>query len=175
MSDILDRAAVEPALLAVRAALLARAHSDAEAVVRAAEAEADATMAQARVEAHSMVEQARAEGEAQADAALADDRGRARRHARSLVLEAQRAAYDGLRDAARQAARSLLDDERWSQMHDALVAQVREALGPGASVEAVPDGAVGRSGAQVLELRLAALVDAELEALGPAVATVWSP
>jgi len=174
MSDLPERAAAQNALMPVRAALLARAHEDAERAVRAAEADADETMARARDEARAAVERARAEGEADAEAALAVDRGRARRRARALVLAAQRSAYDELLDAARAGVRTLLEAERWPLMRDVLADRARDALGPDATVELLPDGVVGRSGSRVLELGIDALADAQVEALGPEVERLWS-
>ena len=175
MSDTLDRAAALSALLPVRAALLADAHADAERAVRAAQAAADETMAQARGEARASVEQARAEGEADAVAASAADRGRSRRRARTLVLTAQRTAYDELRAAAHEGVRSLLDDPRWPAMRETLVRRAHDVLGPDATLDVQPDGVVGRKGAQLLDLRLDALADAQIDALGPDVESVWSP
>jgi vacuolar-type H+-ATPase subunit E/Vma4 len=174
VSDPLDRATALTALLPVRAALLAHAHEDADRAVHEARVDADAALARARDEARAAVDQARAEAETDAVTALAVDQGRARRRARSLVLAAQRAAYDDLVAAARDGVRALLDDEHWPRMSDALVRRVREALGPDAQVEPVADGVVGRAGERVLDLRLAALADAAVEALGPEVEGLWS-
>jgi len=174
MSDSLDRTAVLAALLPVRAALLAHAHEDADGAVHAARGDADATLARAHDEARAAVEQARSEGETDAATALAVDRGRARRRARSQVLAAQRAAYDDLVAAARAGVQELIDDEHWPQMRDALAQRVRDALGPDAEVDVVPDGVVGRNGPRMLDLRLPALADAQVQELGPQLQSLWS-
>jgi hypothetical protein len=51
---------------------------------------------------------------------------------------------------------------------------VHDALGPDAAVALVAAGVVGRAGERVLELRLAALADAQIEALGPEIEGLWS-
>lgn len=174
MSDPLDRATAQTALLPVRAALLAHAHEDADRAVHAARAEADAAVDRARDEARATVDRARAEAESDAVAVLAVDQGRARRRARALVLAAQRAAYDDLVAAAHVAVREPVDDEHWPEMRETLVRRVHDALGPDAQVELVADGVVGRAGERVLDLRLAALADAQIEALGPEIEGLWS-
>ena len=54
------------------------------------------TIAGARKQADALLADARAQGETEGAALLAVDRARARRTARSVVLAAQRAAYDEL-------------------------------------------------------------------------------
>ena len=174
MSDALDRATAQTALLPVRAALLAHAHADADRAVHAARTDADDAVDRARDQARADVDRARAEAEADAVTALAVDQGRARRRARSLVLAAQRAAYDDLVAAARAGVQRLVDDERWPEMRETLVRRVHDALGPDAQVELVADGVVGRAGERILDLRLDALTDAQIEALGPEIEGLWS-
>jgi hypothetical protein len=94
-------AELDAALEPVRGALLDRARADATAAGAAADARAEGVLAGARAEADRLVAQARAQGAADGAAALAATRARARRQARSVVLAAQRAAYEELRRRAR--------------------------------------------------------------------------
>ncbi len=68
------------------------------------------TIDEARKQAAALLADARSQGETEGAALLAVDRARARRTARSVVLTAQRAAYDELRRQACDAVQRLLDD-----------------------------------------------------------------
>lgn len=175
MSDVLDAKAATAALAPVREALLARAHAEAEDRVRDAEEAARTGLTRARTEGRAAVETARREGEADAASALAADRSRARRRARSVVLRAQRSAYDALLDAVGTRVRTLADDPAWSVMREELVARARQVLGPDAVVREVPGGVVAEHGPRRAELTLSSLALAHLAALGPDVERLWRP
>jgi hypothetical protein len=147
VTDPLDElaAALEP----VRRALLARARADADAARAAAGEQAQAAVGQARARVERLVAQARSEGETDAAVALAAARARARRRARSVVLAAQRAAYEELRARARVEAARLAGDVR----------RRTEDLGPGRQLLRSSE----------------ALADAALDALGPELEKLWSP
>jgi hypothetical protein len=101
---------LDTALEPVRRALLDRARADAAATRATAEARAEAVLTRARAEAERLVAEARAQGEADGAIVLATTRARARRQARSVVLAAQRSAYEELRRQARAEARRLVGD-----------------------------------------------------------------
>jgi vacuolar-type H+-ATPase subunit E/Vma4 len=145
----------------VREALLADARAVGEGAVQQAEERASDKIVRAREESEARVARARAEGEAAAGlesiAALAD----ARRRARSVVLEAQRAVYDDVRRQAGAAVEELRATPAYGDLLDRLTARAREVLGPGAEVERDPPdgGVVGRAGSRRLVLTLPVLVE----------------
>ena len=115
----------------MRAALLARANADADRIRAAAEQDGQETIDAARKQAAALLADARSQGETEGAALLAVDRARARRTARSVVLTAQRAAYDELRRQACDAVRRLLDDPARQAR---LAAVVRSKLGEDAVI-----------------------------------------
>lgn len=129
----LSPAALEP----LRVALIARANAEADRVRAAAEADGQRLIAKANDEVATLLSSARAEGEAEAAALLADEAARARQAARSIVLGAQRAAYDELRRRACAAVHALLEDPA---MRGRLAAVLRSQLGEDAVIHAQPDG-----------------------------------
>jgi vacuolar-type H+-ATPase subunit E/Vma4 len=136
VSELVEReAALEP----LRTALIARAYDDAGRARASAEADGRQTVAAAREQAAALLAGARAQGEADAAALQAVERSRSRRDARSVVLQTQRAAYDQLREQARQAVRHLLDDPVWRQR---LITAVRRQLGEQAELCPQPDGGI---------------------------------
>jgi vacuolar-type H+-ATPase subunit E/Vma4 len=175
MSDRLDVPAAAAALGPVREALLARAHAEANELVRAAQSEAEAQVARAETQARAVVDEARREGEADAAAALAAERARARRRARALVLRAQRSVYEALREASRMGALSLQDEPAWPMMRQRLVARARDLLGPEAEIREVPGGITSRQGPRRVDLTVTSLADAHVAALGPEVEKLWLP
>jgi hypothetical protein len=166
MTELVEReAALEP----LRTALLARANDDAGQERVGAEASRREAVAAAHEQAATLLARARAEGERDAAAMQAIERARARRGAREVVLHAQRAAYEELREQARKAVRELLRDPIWQQQ---LITVLRRQLGEQAELCEQPDGGViaqaldGRSiDASVTALADRALADLNLERL----------
>lgn len=148
----------------VRAALIARARSDAAAMRAAAQVDARRAMADAQQQADAMLADARAQGRADAAAQLAVEQSRSRRAARAVVLAAQRTAYDELRDRARAAVRELMAVPA-SRAHLELL--IRDRLGDDAVVRVQQDGGLlgetpdGRR----LDASVRALVDGALAGL----------
>jgi vacuolar-type H+-ATPase subunit E/Vma4 len=162
------RAALQP----LRAALLAAATEQAQAIVADSEDEGRELLASARRERDAVVDEARQQGEQEAALRLRSQRARAHRKARELVLEAQRAAYDDLRRAAGAAVRDLLSDpremQRWSAAVSARLgatAVVREARGGGVVGETEDGRVMDASVATVVDQAVAEL---DLECL-------WTP
>ena len=158
----------------VRAALLAEAEAEAERVVRQAEENAAAQVSRAEEQKAALVKRARAEGEAAAELEATSELTHARRNARTLVLEAQRAVYDDVRREAHAAAQRLRSEPRYGELLERLAAVVEEELGPEVELEADPPdgGVIGHAGNRRVEQTLPALVErcltehaAELERL----------
>jgi vacuolar-type H+-ATPase subunit E/Vma4 len=130
----------------VREALLAQAEAEAERLVSQAEDRAAAQVAQAEEQKAALVRRARAEGEAAAELEAASELTHARRHARTLILEAKRAVYDDVRREAQAAVDHLRSEPRYGELLERLSARAREELGSGAELELDPPdgGVVGR-------------------------------
>jgi vacuolar-type H+-ATPase subunit E/Vma4 len=145
----------------VREALLADAEAAAERVVRQAEVRASEQVERAREETEARVARARAEGEAAADLETISALAEARRGARALVLEAQRAVYDDVRRQAEAAVEALRTTPRYDELLDRLTARAREILGPEAQVERDPPegGIVARAANRRVVLTLPVLVE----------------
>ena len=141
-------------------ALLERADRDARTAVARADEDALAVVAQARTEADALLADARAKGVADGAAVSAAERMRAEREASRIVHEAQSAAREDLRRAAREAVRGLRHDPQYPAMIEALRARATDALGPGATVtELEAGGIVAEAGSRRVELSLDALAD----------------
>ena len=126
------------ALAPVRAYLLAGARAEADRILGQARSQADQTLRQARRDAEQAVRQARAEGEAEAAPAAAAERARGRERARSIVLGAQRQAYEDLRAQVLAAAGGCGTNRATSGWSAGLSALAAGAAGPGATVTAAP-------------------------------------
>lgn len=136
MTDALaQQAALEP----LRAALLARAQSQADRLRAAGEEEGRRAVDAAQQQADSVLARARAHGQADAAELRATEHARARRAARAVVLQAQRAAYDELCRQAGQAVGRLLADPGH---HDRLTALVRGRIGDEAVIREGPGGGI---------------------------------
>ena len=143
------------ALEPLRAALLARATTEADRLRADAEAEARRRVDAARREAGQLVADARTRGAVEAGWILAAEDASARRAARAVVLTAQREAWEHLREESRAAVRALLRDPA---VRARLAARLTERL-PGATIHDLADGGLS---AQTTDGRS---VDASVEAL----------
>jgi vacuolar-type H+-ATPase subunit E/Vma4 len=128
---------VQSALQPLWTALLERAQQEADDIRTRAQQDGQRLLASARDGAAQSVARAQAQGRADAGALLAVERARRRRQARAIVLGAQRAAYDELRQQARLRIRGLLDDPaRRAQ----LASRLRDELGAKATIQDHPGG-----------------------------------
>jgi hypothetical protein len=128
---------VQSSLQPLRTALLERAQQEADDIRARAQQDGRRLLASARDDAAQSVTRARAQGRADASALLAVERARRRRQARAIVLGAQRAVYDELRQQARVLIRGLLDDPaRRAQ----LASRLRDELGAESTVQDHPGG-----------------------------------
>lgn len=144
------------ALEPLRAALIARARADADRLCTDAETAGRELLAGAGEEAEALLAKARAQGETDAAAMFASEMDRARRSARGVVLAAQRAAYNELRQRALTAVRGLLSDPA---RRARLATVLRSQLGDQAVIHEHPDGGI------VAETSDGRSVDASIEKL----------
>jgi vacuolar-type H+-ATPase subunit E/Vma4 len=164
------------ALEPVRAWLLAAAHAEAERLVAEAAADAEGLLAGARGEADAILADARAQGIAEGSALAAAEQARARRLARRLVLEAERRAYEELRERSRAAVRALRQDPGYPALRERLARLALAAAGPGARVSEHPDGGVVAEAPGVrVDCTLDGLAERAIVALGGEVAKLWAP
>lgn len=145
----------------VREALLAQAEVEAERLLSQAESRAAGQVAQAEEQKAALVRRARAEGEAAAELEAASELTHARRHARTLVLEAKRAVYDDVRREAQAAVQHLRLEPRYEKLLERLAARAREDLGPEVELEVDPPdgGVIGRVDNRSVDYTLPALVE----------------
>jgi hypothetical protein len=162
---------IETSLEPLRAALIARAEADAAQIRAQAEQEGQAAVAAAREQAAALLVAARREGALSATQLLAAEQRKARRAGRRVVLTAQRAAYEQLREQSREAVRRVLVDPT---RRGELVATVRERLGDRVLIRDVPDGGLVAEAAdhRRIDATVAALVDAAIAALD--VEAMWA-
>ncbi|HLF69256.1 MAG TPA: hypothetical protein VI503_07890 [Gaiellaceae bacterium] len=160
----------------VRGALLAEAEAEAGYVVGQARQRAAAQLAQAAEEKAVLVERARAEGEAAAELEAEAELTRARRNARTSVLEARRAVYDDVRRQAYAAAELLRTERRYVTLLDRLAEVVRAELGARAEIERDPPagGVIGRLGNRRVVQTLPVLVERCLAAHSEEVERLWA-
>lgn len=164
------------ALDPVRARLRSDARAAADRTRAAARAEAEELLRQARGEAERAISQARARGRAEAAPAAAAERARGRHRARSIVLTAQREAYDQLCRAVLAGAAALRGDPGYPRLLARLTGLATAAAGPDASVTFPDDGgAQARSGGVVVDCSLPRLAELGVQALGDRVRELWSP
>lgn len=155
------------ALTPVSTALRDRARADARRTLAEADAASEQVLAGARAEADRILTEAREGGTADATAAMARELIRARRRARGLVLRARRDGYESLGEQCRQAVRRLRDEPGYAGLRDELVAAVRRALGPDATIHDMPDGGVvGETLGRRLDLSLVGYADRAMAAMG---------
>ncbi len=171
MSDELAKA-----LAPVRAYLLREAEAEAGRILAAARAQADDILRQARSSAAELVSQSRARGEADAAPAAAAERSRGQDQARSIVLGAQREAYQDLRAGVMTAVGALPAEPGYQGLLSRLVTLATRAAGPGAAVTVRPDGGVvARSPSVVVDCTLPRLAALAVDQLGDQVRELWTP
>jgi vacuolar-type H+-ATPase subunit E/Vma4 len=169
MSDLVDP------LAPVREELLARARADAERALADADADAAATLATAQSEADAIRDAARAEGESDAAAVLSAKHAQDRRHARAIVLAAQREAYDKLRSQVVQALSTIRDDPGYGPWLDRLAEHARTVLGADATVSEAPEGGVlAETNGRRARYTLVELADRVIHTMGADLEGLWS-
>lgn len=162
-------------LSAVRAALLEHARRDASATLADADAMAAAVVARATSEAAAIVAEARSRGEADGADVLAADRARVAREARGVVLAERRAAYDALRQRARDVVSGLREDSSYPALLEALRQRVVRELGADATLrEHERGGIVGESPGRRVVYTLDDLADGIVDQLGDDLDELWA-
>jgi vacuolar-type H+-ATPase subunit E/Vma4 len=170
------RAPTPDPLAVVRAALLARARSDAKRIVQAADDEVADQLVDAAARAAETVAAAAAATQRDADA-IADEAGsRARRQARAIVLAARQSTFEELRSRSHDAVHALRTDAGYPALVARLTTTARERLGSAAVVREQPEGGVvAEADGRRLTLTLDAAADRALDALGFRVEELWGP
>jgi vacuolar-type H+-ATPase subunit E/Vma4 len=162
-------------LAVVREALLDNARRDAAATLADADAAASAVVAQARAEADALLAEARSRGEDDGAAVLAAEWARSAREARGLVLAERRAAYDALRQRARDLVSALREDPSYPALLEVLRQRVSRELGPDATLrEHERGGIVGESAGRRVVFTLDDLADGIVDQLGDDLDELWA-
>jgi len=161
------------ALAPVQDALLREATDRADQIVADAHADAEAQVAAARARAEDIMTRAAADGRLAATALMADERGRGRLAARSVLLDADRQAYDAVADAIRSAVCGLRDQPGYAEIRERLAGVARSTAGSDATVIDHPDGGVLARGPGItVDCSLPRLADLVVTALGPKIREV---
>lgn len=169
-------AMADTALAPVRAHMITMARGEADRVLAAARGEADALVGQAREDAVRAIRLASDRGRADARALAAAERSRGRGRARSIVLGAQRAAYDELRRSILAEVGRVRAEPGYGPLLARLTTMASRAAGPGATVAYPPEGGViARSGQVVVDCSLTTLAERAVQALGDRVRDLWEP
>lgn len=159
------------ALEPVRAAILRRAHADADAARRDADHAAVMLLGEARAEAERLLLEARATGTADAAVLTAAERTRARRKAGAVLLQAQRQVSDELRGRVIAALRTALDT---SGGRAALTARITEVLGPQATITpAAGGGLIGVHAGVAVDCSIPQLAEQAIAA-APGLGRMWT-
>ena len=133
-------------------------------------------MRRARHDAAETVDRARARGEADAVAASAAERSRGRDQARSIMLGAQREAYQDLRAQVLTAVDGLRTESGYQELLSRLTTLATRAADPGAAITVQPEGGVlARSDGIVVDCTLPRLADRAVDELGDQVRELWTP
>ena len=161
----------------VEEALLERGRRVAEQMVEAGEANARRVVVEAHTAADRVLEQARAEGRAAAERAASADLLAARAEARALVLGARRRAFDSLRDSAVHELGELGETPLARALADRVAMLARRRVGEPAVIRRSGPGGLDvsaeASGRRAV-VRLAVLVDHELDAMNADVEGLWA-
>ena len=164
------------ALAPVRAHLLREARTEADRLIAAARAEADELLRQARGGAEHTVGLAGAQGRAEAAPLAAAERSRGCARSRSIVLRAQRDAYDELCRQTSAEASTLRDGPGYGLLLTRLSALAARAAGQDATIAFPPTGGVlARSGQVTVDCSLPRLARQAVHALGDQVRELWEP
>ena len=158
-------------LTPVHAALLRRAHADAETTLAEADRDAADMDAAATAQVTQLLDEAKARAADDVMVLEAAERSRVLREARSIELRARRATYDALVAAAAAAVRDQLADD--PAVVSALSERARTVLGADAILSRLPDGGLAaEADGRRLVLPLQALVE---HGVGQLIASEESP
>ena len=168
---------LELSLRAVTEALEEDARHQSALVLARADADSQVTLDAARMEGERLVQAARREGATTAQRLAAAQIADVRREARHIVLEAQRALYESLRQAALDELASQEASPAVTNLIARLGDVVRARLGDKADVRQPGRGRPGvvavRDGV-VLDLSAPVLVELELRTFGDVLERLWA-
>jgi vacuolar-type H+-ATPase subunit E/Vma4 len=168
--------AVAADLAPVREAMLRSARAQAAGMIAQARDQADGMLADARAQAARTVAQASEAGQRDAAALAAAQRNRGRQAARSLLLSAQREAYQDFRAQVRLAVSGLRHQPGYDVLRKRLAETAAALAGPGAVVTGAPGGGViARAPGIVVDCSLSRLAGFAADALGAQAAQLWAP
>jgi vacuolar-type H+-ATPase subunit E/Vma4 len=169
-------AAQVAALAPVRAHLLCQAQAEADRITEEARSTATAILRQARSAADEAVAVAPAQGRADAALAAAVEQAQGRKQARSIVLGAQREAYEEFCAQVLAAADGMRDEPGYWRLLSRLITMATQAAGPGAATAVQPEGGVvARSRGIVVDCTLPKLAGVAVDELGDQVRELWTP
>jgi vacuolar-type H+-ATPase subunit H len=152
--------ALRSSLVPLADALLRAARREADQILVSADQEARERLRGARAQADEIREQASARAAVDSAELIAVARAQARREARGIVLAAQRAVYEALRDSARRAVARLCDEPEYPSVRRRMTARLRQLLGDGVQVQDAPGGGlIGHALGRSVDLALARLAD----------------
>jgi vacuolar-type H+-ATPase subunit E/Vma4 len=175
MSPARAPAALTDALDPVRRALVAAARSEAERIRSHASQTARDLVRRAQAQASEIRSQARARGAAESAELIAAQRSRAARQARAIVLAAERAEYEALRSAARQAVVALRDEPDYQFVRRRMDVVLRRLLGDEAQLhDANEGGVVATAPGRTADLSLARLADRAVDTVVAEDPQLWS-
>ena len=164
------------ALAPARAHMLRGAADQAALILADARRRQTASPRRPASEAERRVSQARARAERRRCRRPPRCGGRAQRDARSVLLGAQREAYDELRARVRAAVGALRDEPGYDRLLEPLARHGPAAAGTGATVTRHPSGGVvARAAGMVVDCSLPRLADLAVEALDGEVRELWTP
>jgi vacuolar-type H+-ATPase subunit E/Vma4 len=169
-------AAQAAALAPVRTYLLRQARAEADSITEEARSTAAAILRQARSAADEAVALASTQGRVDAALAAAAEQARGREQARSIVLGAQREAYEELCARALAAADGMRDEPGYQRLLSRLTTMATRVAGPGAAITVQPEGGVvARSRDVVVDCTLPRLAGVAVDELGDQVRELWTP
>ncbi|MBS2965896.1 hypothetical protein KGA66_22800 [Actinocrinis puniceicyclus] len=169
------RAERSAALDPVRDRLIGRARQDADAVTAAARADAEAVIAAARDQARAVLDEAREQGGAEAAAQTRAARSAARREARGMLLAAQRAVYDAVRESIELNVLALREAPDYAALVAVLERRVHDLLGPRAEITAdARGGVVAAVPGKRVDLSLPAIAARAVERLDDEAVRLWT-
>lgn len=167
-----DIPAAWAALAPTREAMLGQARAQASEIIAEARRRAAETIGVARRQAAGELARGRQEGLADAEPLAVARRSNGRRAARSLVLAAQREAYEELRAQVREAVGKLAGEPGYERLCAQLSQAAARLAGPGAEVTEDPAGGVtGSTPGIVVDCSLPRLAGAAADAVD--VAWLW--
>jgi vacuolar-type H+-ATPase subunit E/Vma4 len=166
---------IDDPLAPVRDALLLAAEADAAGDLADADAYAAQARTRARDEADRIAREALDGGESDAARVVAAERARVRRQARSIVLRAQREAWEELRRRVATATAALSDDPAYPEIRARLAATVQRELGSqGDDVVELADGFAVTAGGRRASLTLTQLAERAASDALPDLERLWS-